>query len=649
MKLFFKVFLFLMIAGWGASMALQASDWNTMNTDPNNYNVDVNWDPVGVPGVSDTVSIQNGGTANEAGVNSASTLYVGGQLSGVMNVNSGGTLTLTNAAYLGDEGWGGDVTGTLNLNSGGALVTNYVSLLGNAGTGVVNFNGGTLKATAGASNTNPYNYADLLVGTSNLIGTGGAVIDTNGFYIKVSTPLLAAAGGSGSFTKTGSGDLIFNCSNANSYTGTTIMNGGKLWLANTSGVAVPGNVSFTNGNTTIYVVGDGQIASSAVIDFTNYVAGSPSSKNRTLDFHGTTAQTVGGLISTGTVAIVRICGYDNTNQYPPTVNQNDKFRFTVNTAAGQTYSYRGSIQDNSNAIQSPMLCFVKDGLGEQDLVDRIPGTFGAEIGSAMSGGLEVKDGVLGCTAATLPNCWDISDIAHTDPSTSNPNEGLQTNAGHYTITGGTLKIGTHSAGNPTTTIGTDTHMKGIGQFQITGGTVDADPTNPGTLYSNHDFDIQGGTVNAILAGTGHMQDSYYDYSVTPAVHHAPTPYNQGLTKTQDTIATLGAPNIYTGPTTISGGTLQLSANGQISASSAISTADGATLEILAGIHTVGVITGTGATKVDGSATLTATSIVQDTLTIGSLGGAANTVPEPGTLILLAFAALGLLFAARWRK
>jgi autotransporter-associated beta strand protein len=240
------------------------------------------------------------------------------------------------------------------------------------------------------------------------------------------------------------------------------------------------------------------------------------------------------------------------------------------------------------------------------------------IGGSTSGGLEVKNGILNCVGATLPDCQNILDIVP-----SGPHAGEASNAGHYTISGGTLMIGTKNAGA--------TLNRGIGQFKITGGMVDADATAPGTIYSNHDFDIQGGIVNAVLAGTGHEQGTT-------------TLLTQGLNKTSDSLATLGAANLYTGPTAIIAGTMALSEKGQISTSSLISTATGATFEILAGTHTVGTISGTGITKVLDGATLTATSIVQDTLVIGGTGGAAlAAVPEPSTLVLAAMGLIAMCF------
>jgi autotransporter-associated beta strand protein len=111
--------------------------------------------------------------------------------------------------------------------------------------------------------------------------------------------------------------------------------------------------------------------------------------------------------------------------------------------------------------------------------------------------------------------------------------------------------------------------------------------------------------------------------------------------------TLASPdNNFTGNTVIQGGVLELAATGRIPVSSAIT--DNATFLISGGTHELGTIDGSGAMIVSDSAQVTVSSIVQGTLTIGSgtrssivplSAGLATPVPEPGTWLLLAIAAL----------
>jgi hypothetical protein len=72
--------------------------------------------------------------------------------------------------------------------------------------------------------------------------------------------------------------------------------------------------------------------------------------------------------------------------------------------------------------------------------------------------------------------------------------------------------------------------------------------------------------------------------------------------------------------------------------------------ISAGSQKAGAITGTGITQVNSGATLTAKSIVQDTLIIGGVRAAnANQVPEPSSFILLLAGGIGAFVTVwRWR-
>ena len=121
----------------------------------------------------------------------------------------------------------------------------------------------------------------------------------------------------------------------------------------------------------------------------------------------------------------------------------------------------------------------------------------------------------------------------------------------------------------------------------------------------------------------------------------------GIIKTGPGKVVLAGNNTYHGAKRIETGTLALSPTGDILTDSPISVAAGATLEIEGGVHSVGTIDGWGTTIVDPDATLTATSIVQDTLIIGSIPKVAA-VPEPGTFLLLLTAVSGMFFAGRRR-
>jgi autotransporter-associated beta strand protein len=163
-----------------------------------------------------------------------------------------------------------------------------------------------------------------------------------------------------------------------------------------------------------------------------------------------------------------------------------------------------------------------------------------------------------------------------------------------------------------------------------------------------------------------------------------------LTKTGAGTQTLSGANTYTGTTAVEAGTLQVTgsiksiADVNVSAAATLrldngtSTALGlggggvditnnGTFEVVSGAQPVGDISGVAGSKttVSGTSTsLTANSIVQDTLEIGAgcsvtireaavgpgagAGSAVGAVPEPGTWALIVTALLGLLAFRRRR-
>jgi autotransporter-associated beta strand protein len=137
-----------------------------------------------------------------------------------------------------------------------------------------------------------------------------------------------------------------------------------------------------------------------------------------------------------------------------------------------------------------------------------------------------------------------------------------------------------------------------------------------------------------------------DYAVISGVISSTTATSGSFVKTGAGVLVLTADNTYAGATTISAGTLALSGSGQIATSSSI--VNNATFQIVDGTHTINAITGTGTTEVNGTSVLTAPSITQGTLIIGS-GGAAAPVPEPSTLVLLVLASLVSVSAYLRRK
>lgn len=180
---------------------------------------------------------------------------------GTLNFN--GTLTLNQGRWYtsGAMPFGSAVGGTF-VNAGASLITSdgaFGEPLTLAGSG---------DAGAGAlfsASTNSF--------TSSVTLTSDAVIftETNGVLT-----LSGAVSGAGGLTKSGGGTLKFLGASANTYTGATLVNGGKLELGKTSGVAVPGPLTITGPNSSTYarLLQPEQIANTApvVLQDTGWIA-----------------------------------------------------------------------------------------------------------------------------------------------------------------------------------------------------------------------------------------------------------------------------------------------------------------------------------------------------------------------------------------
>jgi PEP-CTERM putative exosortase interaction domain len=203
----------------------------------------------GVLNVNSGATLTFGGAANlSIGRNTSTTVVTG---SGTLNVN-GGTITLGGGSlnFASKQGGAGQLAGngTLNMNSGSITSPNGIRL--NEGTTTLNFNGGTttvsgfLKQVAGGTGTINFNGGTIRAsaasgdffgftgtgsgGVLNLnVLAGGLVFDTNGNDVTITQSLS----GSGGLTKLGGGTLTFSSLSGVGYTGDTTVSAGVLSLA----------------------------------------------------------------------------------------------------------------------------------------------------------------------------------------------------------------------------------------------------------------------------------------------------------------------------------------------------------------------------------------------------------------------------------
>jgi len=170
------------------------------------------------------------GTLNQTGgavTNESSETWLSEDGIGVWNMSSG----YASLALL-QFGRNGSANGNFNLN-GGILAVNQITM--GTGSGALNFNGGTLRARASSGN--------FMSGVIGFLLPGGAILDSQGFNITISSQLSDSNGGS--LTKIGSGTATLT--GANNYLGATIISAGKLIESTASIVSSAVTVANTAG------------------------------------------------------------------------------------------------------------------------------------------------------------------------------------------------------------------------------------------------------------------------------------------------------------------------------------------------------------------------------------------------------------------
>jgi len=212
------------------------------------------------------------------------------------------------------------------------------------------------------------------------------------------------------------------------------------------------------------------------------------------------------------------------------------------------------------------------------------------------------------------NKWDVYtvDLA-----------GANTYSGVTTVKWGTLRIGsdkaipsggaiviTYDYENQTGATGT----LDIGTYNVTAGTVTlADGTIAGTtgILTGLGYDVRKGTITAKLGGTA------------------------GLTKTTTDAVTLSGANAFTGPTTVSGGTLRLGASNALPGSSNVTVQGGSTLDIGTSNTNAGTVTLADGTIAGTTGILTGLGydVRKGTVSakLGGAGALAKTTPDTVTL------------------
>jgi fibronectin-binding autotransporter adhesin len=487
-----------------------------------------------------------------------------GTATGYEHFITGGTLIISGSGSLQNNNRSTNFSGgTLHWNTAGAIKDNTISTARDRD---FNITGGSIDNTSGGAITSSHNPQMLWGGNWTFIGSNGAnsnlsmgtgdvfitgatrqVTVTNAATTLTVGGVVAQNGGTYGLTKAGDGTLLLSGASANTYTGTTTINGGILALNKTGVNAIAGAISLGNGATTagndiLRLNASNQIADTSVITF-NAATGS----NAAIFRLNNQSETVAGIASTGGGGII-----ENESGSAGTST------LTVNNAALQSFS--GIIRDGDGSGSDGTLALTKSGNGTLTLTNSNSYTGATNINAGtlqLDGSTHASSTVNIGTSGTLTGSGTVNGNA-TLTGSGIINKSSGTIAGTLGVTGGNWNgagtvTGLVTSSSGIFTIGSGANLTANGDLNVTGGTLAAGSSSSTITGSLNYTSASNSSFGGVIAGSGK----------TVTVNNAAA------------TLTLGGTNSYTGNTDVTAG--KLIVNGNISTSLLTTVALGATL------------------------------------------------------------------------
>ncbi len=586
------------------------------------------------PGTFSLLNSLSAGVALQVGGNGSSTTF-----SGVLN--GAGSLTKVGGGEL-LLGGSSTYTGGTAVNAGTLQTASPAALPGYALASAVSVaNRATLAVNVGGPSDWPSSSVDGLLGAASFASGANLGLDTTNGNFSYATSITGGLG----LVKLGSNTLAL--AGANGYTGGTTLAAGILCLANSAALPGGGNITF-GGGTLQYSQSNCQDYSADIVASTRPISIDTNGVNVT--FASTLASSSGGLtkIGSGTLVLAASNNYGGNSLISggtlALANPGALQQSTLDTTGSGLLSF-GSLTvatlggltgpgtlGLSNTASAAVALSIGNNNSSTTFAGALNGTGSlTKVGdggillsgsNAYSGGTAVDAGTLEAAGtAALPSYATAGKVAVASGATLAVSAGSSgwTAAGISTLlssngsgfasgsifaidtSGGSLSCNSNIVGSM------GLAMLGGNTLVLTGSNTYAGPTvvTAGTLQV-------GGGGNSGTLGPGNVSNSgalVFSRSDAGLTVRGAINGSGGLFQNGSGMVTLSGNNSYTGPTTISGGTLQIgngTTDGSIAGSSGIN--DNATLAFnLVGSQSYGnVISGTGALYKTGGGTLTLT-------------------------------------------
>jgi fibronectin-binding autotransporter adhesin len=593
-----------------------------------------------------TLSIGSGGTTGAIGGDlvtdaeavfnrSDDVTYAGNiQGTGAITKQGPGTLTLTNNnSYTGGTRLLG---GTLALGDQRPL-----NALGGIGrTGLITFGGGTLRWETADTSGGFFPGIDYSPRFSTAANQAYS-IDTNGRGVTFSANLSSAGG---SLTKLGTGTLTLQ--SANSYTGATRVAAGTLALGDTQALA---------GSTLDLAAGDlGEVEFAVFANLgvnTYALGGLQGSRNLALG-PNTLSIGEGGASTTYAGSLSGSGGLTKTGAGTLTLAGSNSYSGNT-TVNGGTLLVAGGVLGTGSGGGTPLIYVgrtsgqtgvftVESGTVAQGAAsglivgDQGTGTFNQTGGSVTlgSGGFFLGNNAGGVGVANFSGGTFTNTAAGTVVATRNVGTINVSGSANVTLAG--LQLGHSEGTNTTSTVNLDggrlavnrvTRQNGTANFFFNGGTLAA-RTNSGSFMT-------GLTRAEVKAGGAVIDTGSFAITIGQNLLASTSSPGGGLTKLGAGTLTLAGSNSYTGPTTVSAGTLQVADAGGLAATN-VTVGTAGTLAIAAGttMKSPAVIVEGGILSATTLAVNNTTGITSLAINAGTVAGSpAVTIADGGQMSL----------------